>query len=109
MGFLRTANQYSTDFLLWTTCAPDTTTSLKTLTFGFEASALRITNYAGVPLHLNLASTNAASTDDPELHVGERFHLDGIPVSGLSLYTTSTTTSTDASGQRVVVNAWGAL
>lgn len=106
---LRLANQYSTDFLLWTTCATETTNRLSTLTFGFEASALRITNYAGVPLHLNLASTAAATTNDPELYVGERFRLDGVPVSGLSLLTTSTTTSTDASGQRVVISAWGGV
>lgn len=108
MGFLRSANQYSTDFLLWTTSTGNAT-GLKTITFAFEANAIRITNYAGVPLHLNLASTNAATTDDPELYVGERFRLDGVPVSGLSLLTTSTTTSTDASGQRVVINAWGAV
>lgn len=108
MGFLRSANQYSTDFLLYATSTGNAT-GISTIVFGFEASTIRVTNYAGVPLHLNLASTNAATTNDPELYVGERFRLDGVPVSGLSLMTTSTTTSTDASGQRVVVSAWGAL
>ncbi len=108
MGFLRSANQYSTDFLLWATSTGNAT-GFKTLTFDFEANAIRVTNYAGVPLHLNLASTNAATTNDPELYAGERFALTGVPVSGLGLMTTSTTTSTDASGQRVVVSAWGAV
>lgn len=98
------ANQHSTDFAIWTTCASGAT---QTMTFGFDASHLRVLNYAGVPIHLNLASTNAATTDDPELYAGEKFILDGVPVSGLSITTSSTTTSTTGATQRIVVSAWG--
>ena len=101
------ANQYSTDFLLWTTCAGG---SAHTIGLDFNASHLRVTNYAGVPLHLNIASSADASTDSPELYTGERLSLDGLQFSAVSVMTTSTTTSTAAAGgavQRVVVGAWG--
>lgn len=101
---LRLANQYSTDVMIG---ACDAATAAKTVAFGFEASHLRILNYAGVPLHLNLASTAAASTGDPEIAVGEVFDLRGVIVTGFSLTTSSTTTSTAADGQRVVISAWG--
>lgn len=102
-------NQYSTDFLLWvlSTC---TGGPVKTIGLDFNATHLRVTNYAGVPLHLNIASTAAATTDDPELYAGERLQLDRVQFSAVSLMTTSTTTSTTAAGgavQRVVVSAWG--
>lgn len=103
MGFLRFANQYSTDFALWTTCASGAT---QTMTFGFEATHVRVLNYAGVPLHMNMQSTAAATTDDPELYAGEKFTMDGVLVSGVSLTTSSTTTSTTGATQRVVVSAW---
>jgi len=103
---LRLANQFSTDFALWTTCASGAT---QTTTFGFDANHVRVLNYAGVPLHLNLASTAVATTDDPELAVGERLSLSGVFVSGISLTTSSTSTSTTGATQRVVVSAWGGI
>ncbi|HAM40669.1 MAG TPA: hypothetical protein DCP69_04870 [Candidatus Omnitrophica bacterium] len=104
---LQLANQYSTDFLLWTTCAGG---SAQNISLSFVASHLRVLNYAGVPLHVNIASTANASTDDPEIYATERLILDAIPFSSVSVMTTSTTTSTVAAGgavQRVVVSAWG--
>ncbi len=98
----RAANQYSTDFVLWAT----STGGVWGVAFGFDAVQVRLLNYAGVPLHLNLKSTGAATTDDPEVMVGENVNLWGVVVSGLSLATTSTTTSTGADGQRVVISAW---
>lgn len=98
---LRGANQYSTEFFL-----ASATPSLG-IAFGFEASHLRVSNDAGVPIHYSLGSTSAASTGDPELKPGHRLDLAGIVVSGIGIGTTSTTTSTGDDGHRVRVDAWG--
>ena len=101
---LRTANQYSTEFILAGCSAAAAATGVA---FGFEATHLLVRNAAGVPVHLTLKSTGAASTDDPELVAGTTLDLRGVIVSGLNLTTTSTTTSTGADGHRVTVAAWG--
>lgn len=97
---LRLANQFSTDVII-------STASPFSAAFGFDATHIRILNYAGVPMRLNLGSTGAASTGDPEIAAGEVFDLHGVVVTGLTMTTTSATTSTGADGHRVVINAWG--
>lgn len=99
------AGQYSTEFIL-ATCQPSAGVGIA---FGFNAQYVRVTNLAAVPIHLNFNSTSPASTSDPELRPGAApLEMRNIPMGGMGVSTTSTTTSTGDDGHRVTVAAWGA-
>lgn len=101
---LRQPNQYSTEFIL-AACSPSVASV--GVAFGFEASHVRIRNAGYVPIRVNLKSTGTATTDDPELESQGVLETQGVILTGLSVTTSSTTTSTDGNGHRVTVSAWG--
>lgn len=99
------ANQYSTEIIL-ASCEPAAGLGIN---FGFAAQYVRVHNLAAVSVHVNLNSTSPATTGDPELRPGlSPLIVEGIPISGMGLSTTSTTTSTGDDGHRVTVAAFGA-
>ena len=95
------ANQFSTEVILTGTGAS------ASIAFGLTAQAIRVRSYAAVPIRINMLSTSAASSGDPDLEPHGTLRIDGLRIDGLGLGTTSTTSSTGADGHRVVVSAWG--
>lgn len=94
------ANQFSTEFAL--------VAASVNMLFGFNATYVRVSNLSAVPIHVNFMSTENATTGDPELRPGKDFTLTGITTSGVSVFTTSTTTSTATDvSHRVTVSAFG--
>ena len=106
MGDLKLfANMFSTELVL---AGCDPATNGFGLAFGFNASYVRVTNLAAVPIHVKFNSTGKATTDDPELRPGKDFTLTGTLCYGGGVATTSTTTSTSADvSHRVIVSAFG--
>lgn len=100
----RFANSFSTEFMVGGVAA---TPVMVGVGFGFEATHVRIRNAGGVPIHVSLTSTSLASTGDPEIEAGAVLQLEHVVTSGLTITTSSTTTSTAAGvGHRVTVSAW---
>lgn len=103
----RVPNQHSTEFMVG---ACNAATARVGTAFGFAATHLCLQNFGSVPIHYSLTSTAGASTDDPELEAAATMMLDRIVTAGLSITTSSTTTSTAAgTGNRVSVSAWEGL
>lgn len=98
------ANQFSTETILATSTPPNDFA----FSFSFNAKYVRVSNLSTVPMHVNFATTCAASTGDPELPAGATIEFRDITCFGGGVMTTSTTTSTGDDGHRVTVAAWGA-
>lgn len=74
---------------------------------GLHGSRVRLVNRGGVPWRFSFASTTP-STGGAELRGGEIFDTNfRLPVTGMALATTSTTTSTGTDDTLIEVNAWG--
>ena len=96
--------QYATEYVL-AACNP--ATNGLGVAFGFNATYVRVENLAAVPVHINFNSTSPATTDHPELRPGKDFTLTRVRTYGMGISTTSTTTSTDGTGHRVTIAAFG--
>ncbi len=74
--------------------------------FGFQARTLRVENRGSTPLHFSLNSSSA-TTAHPELLSGKTIELGVGSLSGIGIVSTSTTTSTGGSNEKlVVIDAW---
>jgi len=68
-------------------------TSAETALFGFDARSIRVHNPGLVKLYVRLSDSGDADTGDAGLQAGGTLDLPGIsPISGISIWSTSTTT-----------------